>query len=306
MQALPRYDAKRAGYEACTGCNLCVLPCPVFRATSDLTLTLRGRARAVQSGAGAEEIRASLAACVTCGACEPVCPEDIDTVGWTLEWRTRLASPLAAPLPAKPVESAVDARRALLPGGLDARSVTRIADALGLAVASDSGEDLAHALEAGLPLDERRLARFVESLAACRELVVADGRLHALLRRGLPGVKVIGIAEAMLKETRLGAGDLLVLEPRGYHSDFSRLVSVWDAVRKETGAQIALDLHRLAIATGAGSLRGVGGGFPVAEQARWLLEGRTVTRVVVESMHDLEALRAVTDVPVVHVSELVS
>src|SRR5207253_9588004 len=81
LNALARADASRPGYDACTGCNLCVLPCPVFRDTRDLALTLRGRAKALQAGATIEEIRPSLAACVTCGACEPVCPEDIDTVG---------------------------------------------------------------------------------------------------------------------------------------------------------------------------------------------------------------------------------
>lgn len=305
-----RADPARPGYEACTGCNLCVLPCPVFRETHDLGLTLRGRAKALQAGASMEDVRPSLAACVTCGACEPVCPEGIDTVGWTLEYRARLAEPLAAPFAGRVVDAPVEATRALLPGsGMDARAAERVAAALGAAVAADSGEDIAHALEAGLPVDERRLARFAAALSGVRELVVADGRLHALLRRALPRAAVRGVAESLAGVARvraaLRADDLLVLEPRGYHADFARLVGVWDAIRKETGVQMALDLHRLAIATGAGSLRAMAGEFPVAEQARWVMDGRRVARVVVESGHDLDAMRQLADVPVAGVWELV-
>lgn len=308
MSALLRADASRPGYDACTGCNLCVLPCPVFRDTRDLALTLRGRAKALQAGASIDEIRPSLAACVTCGACEPVCPEDIDTVGWTLEYRARLSSPLAAPLAMTPAEAPVEARVALLPGGLDEHAAQRVAEALGATIAADTGADLAHALEAGLPLDERRIARFTASLAAVRTLVVADGRLHVPLRRWLRHTRVLGLAEALVAlpgvRAALGAGDLLVLEPRGYHADFARLVGVWDGVRKETGVQMSLDLHRLAIATGTSSLRSTAGTFPLAEQASWLLEGRTVSRILVESPHDLPVLRDATTTSVVSLSEL--
>ena len=61
-------------YRACTGCGICVLPCPVWQETRDLSLTLAGRALALQGGATALDLRESLEACVTCGACEPVCP----------------------------------------------------------------------------------------------------------------------------------------------------------------------------------------------------------------------------------------
>jgi ferredoxin len=292
-----RFDHARPGYDACTGCNLCVLPCPVFRETRDLALTLRGRAKALQAGASFEDIRPSLEACVTCGACEPVCPEDIDTVGFTLEARARLRLPI--PLPATqpshregPGLAIIEAPRALLGGD------ERLAERLGVEYAHDDGRDLADALECGLPLDDERLSQFLSSLSACRELIVADGRLHAPLRRWLPGVRVRGIAESLIPRVRAGLGstDLLVLDSRGYHADFARLVGFWDDVRKSTGAQMALDLHRIAIPTGAGAVRA---DFPIADQARWLLEGRTVSRIVCETPHDAAALRSVTATPVV-------
>jgi hypothetical protein len=39
-------------------------------------------------------------------------------------------------------------------------------------------------------------------------------------------------------------------------------------------------------------------------QARWVLHGRSITRVVVENLEDRVALQRVSDVPVVHLAEL--
>ncbi len=64
-------------YSECSGCGVCSLVCPVWTQSRDISLTLWGRAKAVQGGAHAEDIRDSLEACVSCGACEVVCPESI-------------------------------------------------------------------------------------------------------------------------------------------------------------------------------------------------------------------------------------
>lgn len=307
---IARHDPHRPDYHACTGCNLCVLPCPVFRETRDLSLTVRGRALALQGGASLEEIAPSLAACVACGACEPVCPEEIDTVGHTLALRARLGAPLAPPLPAPSGEAHLDRDVVLLPGRLPELEARRVAEAIGAQVSGDSGEDVAHALEAGLPIDEERLARFLGPLRAVRRLVVAEGLLHAPLRRWLPRARVEGVATALLAlpavRGKLGPADLLVLEGRGYHADFARLVGLYDRVRKETGAALNLDLHRIAIPTGAGSVQAAAGtgGLDVVAQVAWLLEGRCVERIVAESHADAAALRAAGTVPVVTLAGL--
>jgi hypothetical protein len=40
------------------------------------------------------------------------------------------------------------------------------------------------------------------------------------------------------------------------------------------------------------------------EQARWILEGRSVERIVVECVDDIELFEEVSDVPVVHLAEV--
>ena len=61
-----------------------------------------------------------------------------------------------------------------------------------------------------------------------------------------------------------------------------------------------------AIATGAASLQGRTGkvGIDAAGQARWILEGRVVERIIVECVDDMEPFLEITDLPVVHLAEV--
>lgn len=310
-------DRARAGYESCTACKLCVLPCPVWQQTRDLSLTLMGRARALQGGATASDVRASLEACVLCGACEPVCPEEIDTVGRTLELRATLGGFAAgAPRPFFPesdVAPIARGRAVILPGpALSASSghLAQLRAAFPDAVlAVDDGRDLAFALEAGEAIDGSRLQRFLAQLAGAREILVAEGILVAPLLRALPGIPVRGLGEAFLPlvASSLGPRDLYVVESRAYHASFSRLVAVYAEVRATSGAAMNLDLHRIAIPTGATSLQarlGSESGLNATEQIRWLLEGRDVSRIVCESLDDANLLHDSAGFSVVHVSSL--
>lgn len=316
----------RPGHAACTGCALCLLPCPVWWETRDPLLTLMGRAKALQGGASAEALSASLEACVLCGACEPICPERIDTIGITLSLRGQLAARGALPLadraraarPEPGLGASGVARRArtLLLAGPDLAARPEAVQAIlrhlgrGARLADDDGRDLALDLEVGVPLEASRERRWLSALASARRLVVAEGLLHRFLRERLPRTTVVGVAEALLdvKTVRaaLRPSDLLVFEARGYHADFERLVRVYDRVRRETGCATNLDLHRLAIPTGGASAQArLGAARADPERlARVVAEGRAPARVVVESESDREPFARALGVPVVHLAEV--
>jgi ferredoxin len=315
----------RADYASCSGCGLCLLVCPVWRRSHDLGLTPLGRAKALQHGAAAADIAASIQSCTLCAACEPVCPEEIDLVAMTLELRRRLPQlgaipgllsrmdePAMRPLALRPRPLAV-----LLPGRAlreRAGTLARVAALLGgagdIPLADDDGSDIALALEAGAAIAATRLERFLQPLRGLKKIVVADGLLLRHLRQWLPqpGITSVGEALSGLNAVRraLRESDLYVIEPRAYHTDYQRLVGYYDALRSSAGCALTLDLQRIAIPASARSLS-QRLGLEASDdqvQARWILQGRNITRIVVESVEDIAEFELVTALPVVHLADL--
>ena len=316
---------RRKDYASCSGCSLCLLVCPVWRRSRDRGLTPLGRAKALQHGAVAADIAASIESCTLCGACEPVCPEDIGLVEMTLNLRRRLPQSAAAQdllarmdeRAARPHAPRASSPAVLLPGqGLRERPATlaRAAALLGgvgnISIADDDGADIALALEAGAAVPALRLERFLQPLRGLRKIVVADGLLLRQLRLWLPRSKIVSLGEALsgLAGVRraLGAGDLYVIEPRAYHADYQRLVKHYDALRTDRGCTLNLDLQRIAIPATARSLPQRLGLAAIDDevQARWILQGRNVTRIVVESVEDGAAFEKVSACAVVHLADL--
>jgi ferredoxin len=324
----------RPGYESCTGCHVCALPCPVFRQSRDLTLTLHGRARALLAGATPREVAPSTLACVLCGACEPVCPEDIDTVGLTLDLRRALAAqdenPIASTLRAQfPTWIEAPASAVAQPRPTQSRPVmllastrlqaepdltSRVVEALGGAgqvmMAADAGDDLANRIEAGLEIPERRRLDFLAGLPSRGLVVTLEGLLLRSLAAWRPGLDTRSLGEALLRRPAvvraLGPDDLLIIDSRGFHADHARLVTFYDDLRARTGCDTNLDLQRVAIPTGAVSLQarlGIGD-HDIGAQIAWIMEGRSIRRVVVEAVEDLAAFRRHIDTPVCHLAEL--
>jgi hypothetical protein len=161
----------------------------------------------------------------------------------------------------------------------------------GYEIAEDHGADIAAALEAGTSLSDERLQSFLLPLRGARRLVVADGLLLRALRRWLPGVAVSGIGEALLPSVgaKLRSGDFYVIASQAFNQDQSRLVGRYDRLRESSGCQMNLDLQRIAM--------------PAAGQARWILEGRQVERIVVEDLAEREGF-AFAGKPVLHLAEL--
>lgn len=323
-----RKNGKPADHTACTGCALCLLVCPVWHQTRDIRLTPYARAKALQQGATALEIAASIASCTLCAACVPVCPQQIDLVGMILEQRRR--QPLAPGrvatrmLAAGEGEARPVATPTLLLAGdalrADSARLSRILALLGeggtgnaVALAHDDGADLGLALEAGAQMPEDRVRRFLDALRGAKRLIVAEGMLMHVLRRrlaALPGVRVTGLGEALSAleavQAKLRATDLYVIEPRAFHADYERLVGHYERLRTRRGCVMNLDLQRIAVAVAATTAQNVLGlpGIDCAEQARWILQGRSVERVVVEDANDRAVFARVFDRPVVHIADL--
>ena len=312
------------GHEQCSGCNLCLLVCPVWHRTRDMRLTPRGRAKALQQGARAEDLADSIAQCTLCGACAPVCPENIDLIGMMLALRraqplARSAAPAVATTTKMPPHPA--SATLLLPGAALRGDPARLKRSVALleqqgpvAVADDDGADIAFCTETGAPLEEARLARFFKGLQGAGRIVIGDGMMLALLKRarldGRAGGRLIGLGEALSAlaavQEKLLASDLYVIEPRAFHADYERLVGHYDGLRARRGCAMNLDLQRIAIPTTAGAAQHLLGltGIDVAAQARWILEGRKVERIVVEDLCDRDAFAGVSDRPVLHLSDL--
>ncbi len=318
-------NKQRKGYEACSGCGVCLLSCPVWHRTQTMSLTRKARAKAIQGGATYKEIANSIDMCLLCGACETACPEGIGLADLNIHQRRELNSsrteyPSWYPdknFATNGHKGVSKAASLLLAGeGLEANQEVR-ESVMGIlqrkaetALAHDDGQDVARVMEAGLPVPQERIEGFISSLRPARTLIVAEGWLHRPLRKWLPGKKILGLGESLLSSGSLrhylGPEDLYVIESRGFHADHKRLVLFYDRLRRETGCQTNLDLQRTAFSTGASSLRGrkdmVAAGC--IENARNILKGRRVKRVVVEDLADLEPFRRAADIPVIHLGFL--
>lgn len=312
----------RRDHADCSGCSLCLLVCPVWRKTRDISLTPHGRAKAMQQGDAIDA--ASVESCTLCMACEPVCPERIDLVGMILALRRQQAPSSAvyelhgrmAGKAARTAESQASLTSMLMPDAalrVHPDMLARVATLLGgekISVSADTGADISLALEAGADIPAQRLERFLAPLRRLKKIVVADGLLLRHLKRWLPQAVIVSLGEALSSNADVRRGlrptDLYVIEPRAYHSDYQRLVKYYDRLRTVHGCSFNLDLQRIAIPATARNLHQRLGllAHDDDEQARWVLHGRNISRIVVESMEECIAFEKISGVPVVHLADL--
>jgi Fe-S-cluster-containing hydrogenase component 2 len=313
----------KSGYEKCTGCGICMLTCPVWNQTRDVMLTVCGRIRVLQNGGAPEDMRESLTACVLCGACGSVCPFGVDTIGITMGLRMILANksgrPSAEHRTSDKISAAVTgaAVKLFFPGAAMRqdedilRRTARLFEQGDFMLFDDTEiSGVAADMEAGMRPDPGQLTCFIDSMRGVKHIIAADGFLHRHLRQWLPSVRVAGLGETLLLcpavKKAIKPTDLYIIEPRGYHADYNRLVNFYDRMRLETGCRLNTSLQRAAIPTGAAGMRNRPGPGRVdaAEQARWILHKRRPNRIVTEDMEDFLLFKNIPGQETVHISEL--
>jgi ferredoxin len=308
----------------CNGCGVGLLSCPVWRQQHTQFLTFCGRNRAAIGGAAEEELVVSARACILCGSCETLCPAGIRTQQATLALRFRLAEKGLMPkqnlTAQQPAIGGVPGTRVLVPGRAlfgDKPLLERILELLSqpnkpAACSPDDGHDLGLALESGSLPGEETIRSFVTLLLKASEVIVSDGLLHNLLSSLLPSrVRVRALGPVLLEHPRVRAGlvasDFLMIETRAYNATRKDAALFYDALRRETGCSMNLDLHRVAAPTGAAGYqhrKSADCVVSVEDQVRWLLEGRNPGRIVVEHLDDYGAFKAHTNLPVLHLAEV--
>jgi len=211
---------QRKTYSDCQGCSLCILPCPMWQQHRDVMFSPQGIAKAMLSGAKAQDLSEQLASCIQCGACDVMCPEEIDLTAMIAQGISDLA---------------LDKPR----GALEAE----------------------------------KLSPFVMS---CDAKVQAQITCH----------------------------DLYIIDAEPFHADYARRVEHYTSLRAKTGCRMNLDLNRMAIGTGIGSVAAESGTFDVDQHMKHMFRGLDFTRVVVESEADQHKLLQASDKPVVSIAEL--
>ncbi len=308
----------------CHGCSLCLLSCPMWQQRRDVQYSPQGIFKALQHNATHDEITPALFSCLLCGACDVLCPEQIDITdtiqtlrqkafakGGEIELRKKIESLLAQPV----AETRTEADAIILPGKA-LRSMpdtlTKIQRLLSnethTVIAADDGDDIALALEAGIHISEQRRHRFLEPLQGAKRLYISNAHLLRALHRWLPATELcaLGYSLSQLNEltSKLNRGDLYLIEAQSFHFDHKQKITHYDQLRYQQGCQTNLDLQRNAIPTAAGALNTLRPALDSTEQGNWILSGRNVQRIVVECAEDGLAMSQVTHHPVLHIADL--
>jgi heterodisulfide reductase subunit C len=325
MAKIKRHERHNAGStepSQCNGCGVCMLSCPVWTQHHTKMLTYCGRNRALIGGAAEDDLALSAGACILCGSCEPLCPMGIRTQQATIVLRRSLAARGLLPKPdtrsGKQLSGTPGTPRIVLPGKAlreDENLASSVLKLLGERVGmhADNGDDIAIAIEAGQAIDDARIEAFLLPLMKATEIIVADGLLFNLLRSLLPSsIAILPLGQALLSNQKvrvgLNATDFYMIETRAYNANRRAFVALYDALRRETGCFMNLDLQRVATPTGAASYQhreGLASIISIEAQVRWLLEGRNAERIVVEHLDDRPPFATFTNLPVVHLAEVV-
>ncbi len=290
----------------------------------DVQFSPQGIAKALQHNATHDEIAPALFSCLLCGACDVLCPEEIDITGMISALRKEALlqssnATLKEAVKAHLAQATSDIRieeNTIVLAGEALRStpatlnkvLTLLSCETSAALAIDDGDDIALALEAGIEISDHRLHAFLEPLQKVKRLYVSNVHLLKQLRHWLPATELFTIGHSLSQlntlTSKLNKNDLYLIEARAYHLDHKKKVRHYSQLRHERGCHINLDLQCNAIPTAAGGLNAFEPQLDSAEQVRWILSGRNVQRIVAECAEDRRAMSQVSELPVLHIADL--
>ena len=292
---------------ACHGCGLCSMVCPVYQQGGDVMHTPHGWARRMQSAGELDPEEVMV--CMLCGACAPVCPQDIDMMQMLVAYRqdTQDHTPVAAlaEAPARQKGKVVFiGDRCCADDAAYREKILHLLHGQHAVMASDQGQDISEAMQAGRKVSHARLHQFLGTLQGVKKIIISDGLLQMLIRDKLPQISMESLGRLISSHTevrrRITADDYYVLDSQSYHADYERAVLYYDNLQQQTACELSRDLHRLAMPTGALS----SSRFSQPGQVEWLMAGRKARRIIVESLADYYLLAEQCDRPVVHITEI--
>ncbi len=311
-------------YFNCHGCSLCLLSCPMWQQQRDVQYSPQGLFKALQHNASHDDIAPALFSCLLCGTCDILCPENIDITetiktlrkeafahGIEAELNKKIVSLLAQPSS----ELKIEENTIILPGKALRTKPMRLTKIQSLlssvadtALSLDDGDDIALALETGIEISEHRLHNFLEPLRAAKRLYVSNGHLLKSLRQWLPASELLALGHSLslLSELtkELNHNDLYLIEARSFHLDHKQKITHYDQLRHQQGCHMNLDLQRNAIPIAAGGLNAIKPMLDSKEQARWILSGHNIQRIIVECAEDEVVMSQVSDLPILHIADL--
>lgn len=317
-------------YSNCYGCGLCTLVCPVWHQNHDVCCTPHGHAKAMQANSDVNVI--GLFDCILCGACEPVCPANIEIMKMMIELRQNHADEKLLPLKPKSLsDNSITcqvlflADDALLKNKMQSNNnllsqTLKLLNSTGIgqvSQAQDNGSDISKAIKSGVEIPPKRLEEFLSSIASVKKLIVSDCLLRTALQQWLPSLEIISLGYVLsnlsLVKNKLNERDLYVIECRAYNANFKKMVTHYNQLKQHSGCQLNLDLQRLAMPTGGLDInkhridsKTTMTTFNPHKQSQWILQGLNVDRIVVESVEDGMAMMQVSDKPIIHLAELLS
>ncbi len=326
-------NSPQNNYSHCYGCGLCTLVCPVWHQNHDICCTPYGHAKAMQADGEVNVI--GLFDCILCGACEPVCPANIEIMQMMIKLRqnhvddksSALKSKSLSTDPVKPITNSVLflADDALLEHKMLSNNkllnqtlkLLNSAGVGGVAQAQDNGADIIKAIKSGIEISSNRVEEFLSSIKSAKKLIVSDCLLRTALQQWLPDVKIMSLGYVLSSlpaiKNKLGEKDLYVIECRAYNANFKKMVAHYNQLKQHSGCQLNLDLQRLAMPTGGLDInkhrldsKTTMTTFDPHKQSQWILQGLNIDRIVVESVEDGIAMMHVSDKPVIHIAELLS